>query len=232
MNTLKQQAEKMNLYMFEDIPSAWKEDKENFEHKVKCEAQDIPEFLLTASGYECGLFYNCRTQDKGTEKERKYIDHSYILVKKSDSDLILLLAKDWRTKKYRFLPYYDEMLKYRNLSSYAKEEANKLKEPNFIGTFTLNKLNAWHNHCIQYMQTLEKIYQANNNKNSEIENKIQSFLDSIKGANVSTYHDKTWIETDLFAVHFNHHKSEGYLNTKIEYKGGLEKVAQIINLMK
>lgn len=232
MNTLKQQAEKMNLYTLEDIPSAWREDNENFQHRIKCGAQDVPEFLQTAQGYECGLFYECNTQDQGTEKEIKYINHAYILVKKTSSELVLLLAKDWRTKKHRLFPYYSILHKYNNLSYHLKETANKLQEPNFIGLFTLNKLNAWHEHCTAYVQALEQAYNQANEKNAEIEKQIQSFIDSVSGADVKKWNNNTTVETEFFRIRFEHSKKDSYLSTYIDYKGTLENVAKIVNLMK
>lgn len=233
MKTIKQVAEGFNLYQLQDIPQAWK-DYSNFAWRVELGQRDnvIPEFLLTLKGYEVGLFFECETQDKGTEKELKFIEHARILLKKNDSDLLLMVSQQWRDKKYYLHPLYNYERKFHSVSHYLKKDALKgLVEPNYIGVFTVNKVENWVKYCNEYLQRLETLSVDVNAKNVEIEQKIKSFIDSVEGCEVSKYNNVTDITTSNFRVRFEHFKDQNYLNTKIDFRGSLADVTAIESAM-
>jgi len=228
--TLAQFAAKQSMYTAENIPTAWRND--DFDFRIKVGNSDIPEFIQTAQGYESGLFYECNTQDAGTDKEIKYIDHSRILVKKTDSDIVMILRKD-RSGKYYFHPEYSFLHQFQNIDHHEKSEVyNKLPEPNKIGTFTLNKLAAWVKYCEDYYTAMSELKSRIDDGNAEIERKITNFIQSTHGATVSTYHGTTDVETPLFRVRFIHNKAAKYCSTDISFKGTIEDVTKITNLLK
>ena len=106
MNNLKSLAKKFNLYTVDDMPTEYKELFKNVSN-YKLNKYVIPTELLTYPDIEVGIFFECLTQDAGTEREYKYIDHNYILIKHVKSDIIMMLVQAYKTKKYYLHPYYN-----------------------------------------------------------------------------------------------------------------------------
>jgi len=228
--TLSQFAAKNGMYTVENIPTAW--HNEDFDFRTNLGKSDIPEFIQTAKGYESGLFYECKIQDEGTDKEIKYIDHSRILVKKVDSNVVMILRKD-RSGKYYFHLDYSFLNQFNSIDHYEKREVyDKLPEPNKIGTFTLNKLDAWVKYCEVYYTAMNELKNRIDDGNAEIERKIAAFIESTHGAKVSKYNGTTDVETPLFRVRFVHNKASKYCSTDITFKGTTGDVAKITNLLK
>jgi hypothetical protein len=230
MKTLNQIAESFGLYQVKDIPERYK--NQYFEHKVKIGNAEIPEFITKLENYESGLFYECRQDTSYTGEIIYYIDHSYVLVKKNDSDLILMLKSDYRSKKHSFYPYYNLVNKYNAINYEIRNSATKeIKEPNYIGVFTEKKVNDWFIYFEKYMQALESAFTEVQDKNKEIEDKIKAFISSVPGCNVTTYQNKTFVKTDLFYVTFEHQKDQKYLSTKMEFRGSLGDITKIHNAL-
>lgn len=236
MKSLKQIAAEYNLYQIEDIPETHK--NERFDWKIKINLKEIPEFLKTMRGIEAGLFYECRVQYKnhfGDTPDPKivdcyYIEQSYILIKSNNSENILML--NINKGKYYLHLYYGLMRKYNVVSSYIIYDAAKqIKEPNLIGVFTEKKVQDWIEYCDKFIATNEAVLAEVNEKNKEIEDQINSFINDISGCKVERYKSSTYVKTKLFDVIFEHNKEQKYLRTKIEFKGGLADVVKIANII-
>jgi hypothetical protein len=229
MKNLKTLAAEFNLYSFEDIPAIYK--NQYFDHRIEIGFQKIPEFLITCKDYEVGLFWQGQhdTNIKG-EITAHYIEHSYILVKRKDSENIMLLRQDWRSKKYRFHLAYCQDRKFAGINYHIKEKALKdLNEPNMIGVFSEKKLNDWAKYVDDYVNTLDNLLADINDENGKIEKQISDFIASLPVKKVSEYHNKTWVTTPLFEVIFEHFKDQKYLSTKISFNGTLADITKISN---
>ncbi len=231
MKTLKEICADINLYEAADIPERYTQN-DFFDHRIKCGAQPIPEFLQGLEGYECGLYYEAKQDTDYQKNVFYYIDHSYILLKKNGSDILMLLRND-RDKKQYFHLHYTHLNKYHNISHDIRQKAiNSIKEPNRIGVFSAKKVDDWANYCQLYYEAMERVYSEVNNKNAEIEAEIAAFIQSVPGCKVSKWANQTNVETPLFYVTFEHFKDQNYLSTKIQYKGGLANVTKIHNQIK
>ena len=232
MNTqiLKDEAKKFNLYQLQDIPDIYKTDS-HYEHRIQCNKKEIPSELTYMECISVGLFYECKQDTNYKNETNYYIEHSYILCIGENTPLLMLQGNDYRNKgKYYFNPYYGIMHKYQNINYEIRNESIKeLKEPNRIGVFTDKKVIEWLKYSIQYISTLEKVYENVNNENKRIEDEIKNTIESLKGCNVSTYQNITDIDTPLFRIRFKHFKDQKYLNTTIEYKGNLQDVIKLNN---
>jgi hypothetical protein len=234
INTLQELAASRNLYEVGDIPNEYIQDADLFEHKIKIGMQEIPEFLKTAKGIETGLFYECLVQDKGTDREIHYIEHSYILIKASESDTLLMLHKD-RSGKFYLSPYYSETRKFQDVSHYIRKEALKdLKEPNMVGVWSDKKLSDWISYCTEYVRILNGVLASVNQKNNEHEQTIETFIQNCKGCEVTRSKDGTqvWVKTNLFEVAFTLNRGENYLSKQIRFEGELSDVVKIHSLVK
>lgn len=228
MKTLKELAAEHNLYQLNDIPPQW-----CGEYCRKDGGREIPDFLKNLQGYEVGNFFKCKIQDKGTPKELYFIEyHTEILLKKNGSDLLIRLNEDTYRKKYTFYPYWDYLHKYHNISYYKKQDALKnLKEPDQIGIFSEKKVEDWVKYCHDYIKIMDNLYNEVEEKNAVIEKDIQNFINSLEGCKVSTYQNKTYIETDLFEIQFEHFKDQNYLSQNITFKGTLQDIVKINSQM-
>ena len=225
MKNLKAVAAEFNLFQVADIPAKYVND--NYDHRVKCGDYNMPEFITGLKGYESGLFYECKQDADYKGVITYYIDHSYLLLKKEGSGIMLMVMKD-RNNKYYLHPHYYHLRKYNGINYHIKGEALKaIKEPNYIGVFTEKKIIAWIEYCENYIQILENVYNEVNNKNDEIKAKIAAFIASVPGCKVSTYSNTTDVETKLFRVRFDHFKDQKYLSTKIDFKGDLSDITEV-----
>lgn len=225
MKNLQQLTADLNLFTVENIPLRYKTD--SYDHRIKIGNRDIPEYLKAYKGIEIGLFYECKQDTDYQGKISYYIDHSYVILKSTGNDILIMLRQD-RNNKYTLHPYYSHLHKYQNISYHLREEKLKgLKEPNLIGVFSDKKVNDWLIYCAEYIRLMDELYNEVNGKNEAIEEKIKSFIQSIPGCKVSTYHNKTDIDTKYFCIRFEHFKDQNYLSTKIEFKGKLEDITKI-----
>jgi hypothetical protein len=207
------------------------------DNKYKHENSLFPDFFNNCSEFETGFFWECRIQDEGTEKEYKYIEQSERLLMKKGTDIILMLKKDWKAKdKFYLHPLYNYVNKLTsNLSSYERNEATKkLIQPNLIGVFTVSKLNAWADYCFILLDTYTAVKNKIEGKNSEALKTVNDFINSLGGKCEIRKDSKNlnfWIDTNLFSVSFIIHSDSGYLEQKISYKGGLNNISKITNLI-
>ena len=235
METLKQITSKLNLFTFSDIPKEYTQKQilngSTFDYSEKANNDFVlPSEILNK--YEHGLFWECRKQyknDKPTEVELYYIEHSRILFLSPKGNLIRFV-KD-RNNKYSFSLDYSHYREVQNVSYYQREEARKksgIVEPNYIGVFTDKKVNDWLNYCDQEAELNKQIVDSSNDKNQEIEKEIETFINSMP-CEVSKWNNNTEIKTNLFKIVFTHDKKSQYLSKKIEFTGTLKDITKIEN---
>lgn len=229
MKNLKEIAASIyNLYQFADIPERYlTRYKSDGYLPGNYDGNSLPEFLKTLKGYEIGIFYEAKQDTNYTGITNYYIDHSHILIKKEDSDNVMMLRQD-RNKKYYFYPYYGLMHHYQNIDYHIKDKSLKeLPEPNKIGVFTEKKVNDWFVYNEKYLAILENVLAEVNGKNAEHEKTIKDFIASIPGCKVSAHDNKTWVTTKLFEVIFQHNKAEKYLSTQVTFRGSINDITKI-----
>jgi hypothetical protein len=235
MNTLKQIAATFNMYQVDNIPTnVLKDDyfKSNLDwYKERFEKRKNP--LPNMAGIESGVFMEIKQQKKNFSEEHDlyFVDHEYILVKLDNSDTILQLMCN--KNKYHFYILYSvaNQLTHKMSHEQRKDALKGLKEPNSIGVFTLNKIKQWFEYCKEYTTRLEgKKISIENEKNSN-QTIIDNFIAGIKTEKkISTYQNRTYIDTKYFYVTFEILDNGSYLSKKIEYRGNLEDTLNIINL--
>ena len=233
MNNLKTIAAQFNLFEENNLPQDYQNYWDNQMNEYnKAKGVVLPQFLVDNSNFEIGLFFKCEVQDKETENEYKYIEHSYILVKSKDSEIICILQFDSKSKKYYLHPYYELIAKFnRGLSSYERQDVyNKLREiePNYIGVFTEKKLNDWLNFCTIKLKALEDKYNEVCGKNEEGRQTVLNFIKSLNGkCEVKEFKNSWFIKTKFFSVEFNLDVQSGYLDKKIRFEGNLNDIIEI-----
>jgi hypothetical protein len=233
--TLKQLATQFSMYQLDNIPAhvlndSWFADrldwyKERFEKKVNP--------LINIQGIESGVFLEVKQQKKNYSDEHDlyFVDQEYILVKLDNSDTILLLMCN--RNKYHFYPLYSvvNLLTWKMTSIQINEATKVLKSPNEIGVFTLNKIKQWFEYCNQYVILLQDKKKEIEGKLNDNQTIIDNFIASIKTEKkISTYQNRTYIDTKYFNVIFELLDNGSYLSKKIEYKGSLNDTLTIINL--
>lgn len=229
MKNIHEIAKDFNLFTESNLPKDYQDYwNTNMNDYRKAKGIVIPEFILNSPNYESGLFFRCDIQDKGTEKEYKYIEHSYILVKHKDSNLLLMLQRN-RQDKYYLYPYYGLLHKYHSISSYEIAAVrNSLTEPMYIGVFSEKKLFAWVEYCINYVNASEAKYNEITSKTNDKEKEVKDFIASLNGnCEVMEYKETWYIKTKLFDITFNLDKQSGYLSKKITFNGTLEDITKI-----
>lgn len=235
-STLKALTADLNLFQLCDIPKEYTQQQVLNGSTWNCSEKVNNNYVLPSEilqKYEHGLFWECRKQFKNSEPkevELYYIEHSRVLFLSPKGNL-LRLVKD-RNNKYSFSLDYSHYRDIQNISHYKREEAFKksgLKEPNLIGVFNDKKIIDWFNYCDSEAELNKEIVLNANDKNSQIEAEIKNFIDSVK-CNVSKWHDKTEVKTNLFTVFFTHDKKSQYLSKEIKFNGGLNDVIRLSNI--
>lgn len=230
MKSLKQTAAKLDLYKKEDIPERYRSNDEYYQHRIDfgTERGQIPEFLSNLKGYETGLFYECEEQTNNTTNEYYLGDNSYVLLKKMESEVPLIVSKNWKDKKYHFHPVHRLMHKFHNIDHYLKATALKdLTEPNRIGVFTEKKVEDWVKYNDQKIKILDDLLHEVTDKNTHLEKQISDFIESVPGCKVSRYQDQTSVTTSLFTINFTFYKASNHLNTKFEFNGKIADITKI-----
>jgi hypothetical protein len=228
MSTLKSLAQKFNLYTSSDLPDVYKKYYNEMCENTQVTKVKVPD--LEYPDFDLDLFFECRVQDAGTNKELYYIERYYIIVKHKSSDVLFMLMTNNQGKFYLH-PYYGQSYKYNGIDPYKKNELlSTIKEPHYIGVFSERKLVDWVKYGIQYMATLESLYIQVNEANEAHKKNIDLFISSLNGDCKINHYDNSWhITTKLFDVTFNLDKRNGYLSHNIIFKGGLTSVAEIVN---
>jgi len=169
-------AEKFNLFTLDNLPAT---HLPHFNERLKGKDFQVNEFMQNFTGCESGIFYECRKDTDYTGKVNYYIEFVYPLYLPSGSDILLMLQTDRGGKMY-FYPYYSHMHKYHGISHYKKSYALKgLQEPNRIGVFTTNKVNAHFEYCKNYIDILDNLCNQVNDENAEHQQKINDFINDI-----------------------------------------------------
>jgi hypothetical protein len=229
MKTLKQLAAEKSFYTLNDLPKKWK-DSEYSKHKIDL-GHLSSHFLnlkqLCGDDIEIDYFYECRTQDAGTNKEIYYIEHAATLLRKKDSQIVCSLIGN--RNKYFVHPHW-RFHNFNEMSGYERQNAVKdLKEPNRIGVFSQKKLIAWLNYCDEYASAINNKINVINTKNEANQKEIDNFVKSCKGSKVEGYANKVWVTAKLFEVIFEMDKSSGFMSKKITFKGTIDDIVKLQN---
>jgi len=231
MKNLNEIASQYNLFQSNKIPKDWIEYWDNnMNDYQKSKGIVLPQFIVENKNFEIGLFFECKIQDAGTDKEFKYIDNNYILVKYIHSETICIVKYESRSKKYILNPLYNLYSKYYNvLGSMRNEVYKSVNSPNLIGVFTEKKLIDWVTYCTDLVNAFESKYNEVNNKINDGQIEIDNFIKSLDGKNakIERFKNKTYIETNLFYISLTLDSQSGYLSNEIRYKGGLKDIIEI-----
>ena len=228
---LNQKCAELNLFTFGNIPTQWTKPQKlgdsTFDYSEKVNNNyTLPSEILYK--YEHGLFWDCRKQLKNNsnEVELYYIERSQILFLSPKGNLVRLISYKG---KYSFSPDYSHFREVERVSHYKRKdiyEKSGLKEPNNIGVFTEKKINEWLEYCDNLIDLNKSIVEGANDKNKQIEQQIENFINSVK-CNVQKWSNNTDVVTEHFRVTFTHDKQSQYLSKKIEFKGTLEDIQRI-----
>jgi hypothetical protein len=222
------------------MPDVYKSNQElngsvyNYSEKINSviEKHSLPSDILSKFDYD--ILFDCRKQFKynSNEVELYYIEHSYTMFLTPGGNLAMLRQNN--KGKWYFFPYYSYFTAWQKISYHIREEEIKkagLKEPNYIGVFTEKKVSEWLKYCDDYLQLIDSVIEAKNDKNTDIEKAISDFIEKSCGK-VSSWGNEertTEVQLPLFRVLFKHFKSSQYLSTEISFKGTLNDILTISN---
>lgn len=211
-----------NLYTASNVPSTHAEAFASYnsnEYRVRNRDQHAE--LATKYGFE--LYYECRQDTDYTGKVTYYIEHVYWL-RVTEKGTVCMFRHN--KGKFYFHPFYA----YDRLVSYEQKRAFNfsVKEPNYIGVFTDKKVNDWLNYCDAYVAELNRVKAEVEGKQNSAKDKIEHFIKSVKGAEVSRYKNRVNVETSKFRVEFTVHEN-GYLSENIEYRGNSTNLINLLN---
>lgn len=232
---LQEIASKFNLFTYEGMTQEY---KDIFDNKLNDYSKKprftIPEFFNNNPSFEIGIYYQCKVEDARTDKEYKYIEHNYILVKYINSELIFILSDIWNKQgKFSLYPYYEYFNKFNSISNSLKNAVReKENEPNYIGVFSDKKVIQWVTYQERQINALNALLIEVNNKNIENENFVNDFIKKLGDkATVSKWENRTQkhynIHTALFDVYFTIHLDINYLEKKISFKGDINEIIKI-----
>ena len=228
-------AKEFNLYTYENMSEEYKDIYNNELNSYRKEVNiPIPSFFINNNSFEIGVFFECKIYEEATEKEHKYIDHQFTLIKYKNSDILFRLHEVARKKdKYEISLYFDYYNKYHNISYHNRNEAIKtIQEPNYIGVFTEQKALNWIEYNLKYIEVMENLLNEINTKNIENEREVLKYIDSLEGkAEVRKRTIKNEIEysisTDLFDINFTLHLGSSYLSQNFRFKGNTNDIVNI-----
>jgi hypothetical protein len=227
-------AKEFNLYTYENMSEEYKYIYENELNSYRKEVNiPIPSFFINNNSFEIGVFFECKIFE-GMEKEHKYIDHQYTLIKYKNSDILFRLHEVARKKdKYELSLYFDYYNKYHSISYDNKTKAIKtIQEPNYIGVFTEQKILNWIEYNLKYIEVMENLLNELNAKNIENEREVLEYIDSLEGkGKVSRRTIQNEIQysisTDLFDINFTLHLGSSYLSQNFRFKGNTNDIVNI-----
>lgn len=241
MKNLNEVAAKFNLFTFDNIPNGWDKSRINVDKK------EIPNFLLDCKLIEVGIFWECRTQDSGTDIELKYIDiNSRILLKSKTNEILLRLQgnnyqnpnKYWFCTDYSF--EYKQITLQETEKSYIvlyhtlRSTATKnLSEPNKIGVFTDKKVKQWLEYCENYSIAIDTKVSEIKAQNQNYRDYIETVITNLSTKTVTRSKDgnRIWIKTQLFEINFELDVSQAYLKKELRFNGKIEDIIKLSNLI-
>jgi hypothetical protein len=238
MKTLQILAAELNMFKFDSIPNYilsdnYFADKYINHYRERFAIKQTPEEFKNLKNIETGYFVEVKEQFTNNTKDHElyYIEQEYFLVKHKDFNFICLVLEDCKTKRSYLHPFYTYVNKKMMGINYdqLKPFTSVLKEPNKFSVATDKNMIAWFNYCQDYLNAIDKALEQVTSKKQENEAEIKSFIDSLTDKKVSTWENKTTVETKNFYVEFEILNKGEYLSKKIAYKGGLNGIATIEN---
>lgn len=131
-----------------------------------------------------------------------YLGHCYVHLK----DTTVYVSYYSHKKRYSFVDYTE----YPTISRYEQTETIKhIKEPNYVGKLSTKKITEW----VNYYNECNKVLKA---KDDELNNNVQTFLDSIKDENVQWWNNKNSGEIVKNGIVFSFNIENGWISKKIE----------------
>lgn len=206
--------------------------------------KNIPEFLLSCNLIEIDVFWQCLIQDKGTDREIKYINNSYTLLKSLKNEILLILVgntyqhpnKYWFALEYRFRNVLCNLQKSPHWVSISNEQVRSatkdLKEPNMIGVFTDKKVQHWLDYCEECYEKIKSAVSEIKERNELHKKTIRDTIDSLTEKRVSGWHNGTRynIKSGLFEIEFELIIQEAYLSKKVRFNGTVEDAVKLSNI--
>lgn len=232
MKTINEIAADYGYFTLDSIPENVKNDdyfSQQIEWKTKqFYKQEIPSGLESLKNVRVGVFAEIREQFKNFTKEHElfYIDHFSVLVFSEKISVPLMLRCD--KKKFYLHPLYSEVCKAQGNTSYdqRRERMSLLKEPNKIGVFTENKIEAWVDYCIEYLAACNDARLSVENKKAENLAYIESVIAAVDCKAVERYHDITFVKTNYFSIEFELQDNGNYLRKKITFTGNIDTIIE------
>lgn len=228
-------ASKYNYFQIDAIPQMYFEDAyfaEHFDSKINHKYSrtiEIPEFILNSNTFQVAEFCHISEQFKNVTKEHEsyFIERFVILVYCETANEIMLLHTGYAHKnKYYLHPIWEAInkLQWNTPNNHAPEYV--LKTPNYFSleSMTEKKLLNWVNYCNDYLKILEDNANKHSDKKEQNLTEIQKIIHSLPNAKVSTYHDTTQIETNLFTITLTLENKGSYLSQKVQYKGTIQDI--------
>lgn len=221
-----------NLYTAENLPETHKEFYER-QKKNGLSSGDmkIPEFLED----HALVLYQAK-EDKNYKDETVYsLETHPIVAVISENGTICRLRKEWKSSRYRFFVYHEQTKAARVLDARKKTRIieEHIQEPNRIGVWSEKKLNDWIDYCDKYRELINSIGAKYSNIHETHLKTVQAFIDSLPDCTVRKQNGfKTFVDTDLFDIAFTHDKGVDYLRKEIKFKGTIEDITKIEQLLK
>lgn len=240
MKNLNEVAARYNLFTFDNIPNGW--DKS----RISSDTKSIPDYLLKCDLIEIDLFWECRIQDPGTDRELKYIEHGRILLKSKNNEILLRLAGNDYQNPNKYWFHTDYSFEHKQITLQETERGShivlyhtlrttatkNLSEPNKIGVFTDKKVNQWLEYCENYNNAIETKVSETKAQNQAHRDYIESVISSLSTKTVTKSKDENriWIKTPLFEINFELDVSQAYLKKELRFNGKIEDIIKLSNL--
>jgi hypothetical protein len=240
--TLQNIAREKNLFTADQIPTHYLQPQKirgslfNYSEYVNSVKdveflEYIPKDILSSFTY--GVFFHCYEQKKNfsDEIELYVIDRNVSILFLTPEGNAARISS--HKNKFSFNLAYFYFREFDSVSYHLRQKAlndSGIKEPNSIGVFSVKKISNWLNYCDAYHNTMRDLLDSSNDKNKEIESKIENFIKQAPGCNVSKWDNKTSVRVkDLFEVVFEHNKTTCHLYTKISFLGNESDILRILN---
>ena len=170
--------------------------------------------------------YVCKFFEIANDGERCYMDGMVLLAFDGKNIRSLRGYKGM----YRMYPLHQDTCQYQMYLN--TRDLPQLDRPNLIGVFTEKKLKEWFNWCDTYVTELVKSATNRKSKEAECRDIIAKFIADIKNIDpamkLREWQDSVFIETHNFDVTLKLTDNNTHLESKINYRGGLEDLLKLL----
>lgn len=233
LKNLQKEAAKFGYFDAASIPAQYlkrqtlnNEFSIDYSELVSSSKPEYPDELL--KGYTSGLFFKCYEQKNSFSgnTELFVVDRPTMFFLTPAGRIVLLSSYKG---KYDFFLLWDYRQKLTtNYTEQAKAiKAAGLVEPNKIGVFTRKKIDTWLEYCDKVYNAIHEQNSETDKKNAEIRAEIMEFIKNTRG-NFSEHSGNIYADCGPFCITFEHDRQSASLYTKIQYKGTLEQIEQLL----